>query len=107
MLNHTYSNTSAPPSQVTDLVNHTSPSTKFPKVKYYFKKRTIPPKLRNKSQTPSIKTVTPVVLNHTVSHNNKSSSENTLTTQSNSDSNTFSTIKTVCHYDDPNFKLFR
>ena len=54
-----------------------------------------------------IKTVTPVVLNHTVSHNNKSSSENTLTTQSNSDSNTFSTIKTVCHCDDPNFKLFR
>ena len=35
MLNHTYSNTSAPPSQVTDLVNHTSPSTTFPKVKYY------------------------------------------------------------------------
>ena len=37
MLNHTYLNTSAPPSQVTDLVNHTSPSTKFPKVKYYKK----------------------------------------------------------------------
>ena len=37
MLNHTYSNTSAPPSQVTDLVNHTSLSTKFPKVKYYKK----------------------------------------------------------------------
>ena len=106
MLNHTDSNTSAPPSQVTDLVNHTSLSTKFPKVKYY-QKRTTPPKLRNNSQTPSIKNVTPVVLNHTVSHNNKSSSENTLTTQSNSDSNTFSTIKTVCHCDDPNFKLFR
>ena len=37
MLNHTYSNTSAPPSQVTDPVNHTSLSTKFPKVKYYKK----------------------------------------------------------------------
>ena len=40
MLNHTYSNTSAPPSQDTDLVNHTPckitfPSTKFTKVKYY------------------------------------------------------------------------
>ena len=114
MLNHTYSNTSAPPSQDTDLVNHTpckvtSPVQNFLKSNT-IKKRTIPPKLtklRNKSQTPSIKTVTPVVLNHTVSHNNKSSSENTLTTQSNSDSNTFSTIKTVCHCDDPNFKLFR
>ena len=29
ILNHTYSNTSAPPSQVTDLVNHTSPVQNF------------------------------------------------------------------------------
>ena len=117
MLNHTYSNTSAHPSQDTDLVNLTpckitSPSSNFHKAKHY-RIRTIPPKLaalsklRNKSQTPSIKTVTPVVLNHTVSHNNKSSSENTLNTQLNSDANTFSTVKTVCHCDDPNFKLFR
>ena len=117
MLNHTYSNTSAHPSQDTDLVNLTpctitSPSTKFPKAKHY-RKRTILPKLavlsklRNKSQTPSIKTVTPDALEHTASHANTFSSENTLNTQLYSDSNTFSTIKTVCHCDDPNFKLFR
>ena len=111
-----YSNTSAHPLQATDLVNLTpckisSSSSKFPKAKHY-RKRTIPPKLtalsklRNKSQTPSIKTVTLVALEHTVTNNN-SSTENILNTKLNSNSNTFSIIKTVCHCDDPNFKLFR
>ena len=83
MLNHTYSDTAAHPSQDTDRVNLTpckitSPSSKFQKAKHY-RKRTIPPKptalskLRNKSQPPSIKTVTLVALEHTVTNNNTSS----------------------------------
>ena len=79
MLNHTYLNTAAHPSQDADRVNLTSckitfPSSKFHKAKHY-RKRTIPlkltalSKLRNKSQTPSIKTVTPVAFEHTASHN--------------------------------------
>ena len=117
-LNQTYSNTCAHSSQNTEHFNHTpcksiSPSSKFQKYKHY-RKRTLAPlkltalsKLRTKSQTPSIKTVSPFNLNHSVTNNNISSTENTLNTKPNSDSTTFGTIKTICHCDDPNFKLFR
>ena len=108
-LNQTYLNTSVHSSQNTENFNHTpynivSPSSKSQKSKY--RKRTIPPKLTARSKS-SIKLVTPADFKHSVTNNNKSSTESTLNTQLNLDSNNFSTLKTVCHCDDPNFKLFR
>ena len=104
-LNQAYSITSAHSSQDTEIPNHTpckinSPSLKFPKSKHYRKRTTLTKhitssKLRNKLQTSSIKTLTPVYPKHSVTNSKKSSTEISMDTKLN-----------CCHCDDPNLQLF-